>query len=64
MTSKVKTDSTAIMGEGSDSGIETTILSLALSKPEGISNNDITSAMPDTPTKVWAQTINKLLKEG
>lgn len=50
--------------EGSENAIENQLLELAKTKPDGISNKDIQTSIPDVPAKVWTTVINKLLKSG
>lgn len=51
-------------GESSASSIENVIVQLAKDKPNGISNEHIKNAIPDTPLEIWTKIINKLLKSG
>lgn len=44
--------------------VETKILDLAKNKPDGISNDDIQTDIPEIHAKQWTAIVNKLLKSG
>lgn len=50
--------------DAGDINIENQIIDLASSKPDGISNKDIQTNIPNVSAKVWTTVINKLLKSG
>lgn len=47
-----------------DATVETKILELAKNKPDGISNDDIQTDIPEVHAKEWTAVVNKLLKLG
>lgn len=52
------------MSTSKDDDIKEKILNLAKKNPKGISDKDITAAIPDLPADVKVSVINKLLQQG
>lgn len=52
------------MSESQEEELKEKILNLARKNPKGITDNDITTAIPDLTSAELVTTINKLLQQG